>query len=573
MNLNLKEMPFSTRGSYMAVGYHDGMFNGKMLEKGLYLRTVHGRKTNPFIGSFIPVSNNQELEYTLEAQPDHLEIKTEKGTILFSYADADTLVIAGNGQELGLCFKLFVNEIFEMIEPVLSSGKLNYYVNSFGSSTRYMIQCQSGSTELIQEWKISGAEEASLMVKPDHNGFIAVLEEIEDSWYQKKTIYNIETVCDAARAEFEKFYQSMPTVPPRFEEARWKAAYVNWSSIVKKQGFLKRDTMFMSKNWMCNVWTWDHCFNALALAYGDPQEAWNQFMVPFDNQTETGRLPDSINDSLIIDNYCKPPIHGWTLRRLKKIIHLSAEQKQEAYERIGKWTSWWLNYRDQDQDGLCEYTHGNDSGWDNATLFCELPPVTSPDLATFLIIQMEELAELADELGKDIEKEEWKMRAEKMKERLFDKLFEGDEPIAVRTITGEKIDAECLLVYMPILLGEELPEQKKAYITEQLKSERFHTAYGLATESPKSSLYESDGYWRGPIWAPSTMLLADGLWQCGEKTFAKELTEQFCTMVAQSGCAENFDAQTGEGLRDRAYTWTASAMLVMAHEFLDGKEE
>ena len=39
-------------------------------------------------------------------------------------------------------------------------------------------------------------------------------------------------------------------------------------------------------------------------------------------------------------------------------------------------------------------------------------------------------------------------------------------------------------------------------------------------------------------------------------------------MVRTSGFAENFDAVSGEGLRDRAYTWTASAFLAMAHEYL-----
>ena len=39
-------------------------------------------------------------------------------------------------------------------------------------------------------------------------------------------------------------------------------------------------------------------------------------------------------------------------------------------------------------------------------------------------------------------------------------------------------------------------------------------------------------------------------------------------MVSMSGFAENFDAMTGEGLRDRSYTWTASAFLTMCHEYL-----
>ena len=59
----------------------------------------------------------------------------------------------------------------------------------------------------------------------------------------------------------------------------------------------------------------------------------------------------------------------------------------------------------------------------------------------------------------------------------------------------------------------------------------------------------------------------------GEKEFVKSLTEKFCEMVLKSGCAENFDALTGDGLRDRAYTWTASVMLVMAHEFLAEETE
>ena len=46
------------------------------------------------------------------------------------------------------------------------------------------------------------------------------------------------------------------------------------------------------------------------------------------------------------------------------------------------------------------------------------------------------------------------------------------------------------------------------------------------------------------------------------------MARRFAQLVAQSGCAENFDARTGAGLRDRAYTWTASAMLTMAEEYL-----
>ena len=39
-------------------------------------------------------------------------------------------------------------------------------------------------------------------------------------------------------------------------------------------------------------------------------------------------------------------------------------------------------------------------------------------------------------------------------------------------------------------------------------------------------------------------------------------------MVSASGFAESLDALTGEDPRDRACTWTASAFLAMAAEYL-----
>lgn len=434
-----------------------------------------------------------------------------------------------------------------------------------------MLFNQSGQVKLSQEWKVSNSEYCCFDVEAEDGEFLLVMEEIKDTWINRKEKFDLDSSAEKAYADFQAFYHSMPSVPGRFAEAGEMAAYVNWSSIVNKCGFLKRDAMFMSKNWMCNVWSWDHCFNALALAYHEPQEAWNQFMIMFDHQSESGRIPDSINDSIIIDNYCKPPIHGWTLRKLRKLMRLDRSQLEEAYEKLGKWTQWWLNYRDQDGDGLCEYTHGNDSGWDNSTAFRFLPPVTLPDLAAFLVIQMEELGEIAELIGRKSDSLLWKERAEQMLGKMLEKLFRDNRPLAIQTVTGEVTENESLILYLPIVLGGRLPAGVRSYLIEQLKSDRFYTEHGLATESPSSSLYESDGYWRGPIWAPSTMLLADGLWECGEKEFVRDITERFCRNVSRSGCAENFDALTGAGLRDRAYTWTASVMLVMAHEYL--KEE
>ena len=117
---------------------------------------------------------------------------------------------------------------------------------------------------------------------------------------------------------------------------------------------------------------------------------------------------------------------------------------------------------------------------------------------------------------------------------------------------------------MPILAAEFLP----AEIVEKLASDiaEHLTEWGPATQRLDTPEYESDGYWRGPIWAPSTVILEDGLRRAGHHELADRVSRGFLSLCEKSGFAENFDAVTGEGLRDRAYTWTASAYLLLAHE-------
>lgn len=76
------------------------------------------------------------------------------------------------------------------------------------------------------------------------------------------------------------------------------------------------------------------------ISYHRPDLAWDQFMVLFDYQGKTGVLPDSINDREIIWNFCKPPIHGWALRKMMQVMTLTKERMAEAYTVLSKWTHW-----------------------------------------------------------------------------------------------------------------------------------------------------------------------------------------------------------------------------------------
>jgi hypothetical protein len=133
---------------------------------------------------------------------------------------------------------------------------------------------------------------------------------------------------------------------------------------------MKREGMLMSKIIMTSVWSWDNCFNALATAHQDRELAWNQFMIPFDNQDADGCLPDVTTDNVLLWAFNKPPIQGWFLRQFAGIPGmLTTKRMAECYEPMCRWTNWWFRCRDYDGDGVVQCNHGNDGGWDNATVY------------------------------------------------------------------------------------------------------------------------------------------------------------------------------------------------------------
>nr|WP_227005310.1 hypothetical protein [Companilactobacillus paralimentarius] len=62
------------------------------------------------------------------------------------------------------------------------------------------------------------------------------------------------------------------------------------------------------------------------------------------------------------------------------------------------------------------------------------------------------------------------------------------------------------------------------------------------------------------------MIMYEALKDAGEIELAQKIADSFCKTVKTYGFAENFDAKTGVGLRDKSFSWTASAFLYFASE-------
>lgn len=561
---SLHDIPFSTHGSWFGIS---PVLAERTRAEDLHL--VSHQNGMHAVLRLVPLdaATGNRADTRIEATPSLLRWTRDGGRIELTYASPDTVRLRGEG--LGLRITAAAQALTPFTGTYFYRDPVDgaYVFTSYETGRRYRITVLSGSGSAAGETggQVLGNSDRGLTISADPGAvWEAAVEELDSARRPYASSTRFSQVVAAAERAFAAFADAVAPWRSQGTPAAELAAYVLWSATVRPASLVTRPAVLMSKHWMDKVWSWDHCFNALALAPGASELAWDQFLLPFDHQDESGALPDSVTHSEVLYNFVKPPIHGWTLSHLRRRLPAPLDRTQltEAYRRLSRWTDFWLTARRAPGSDLPHYQHGNDSGWDNATTFDPERVVVTADLAAFLVLQLRELADLATELGLSDEARRWTRTADATQAAMLDQLWTGERFVARGVDTSETWSTSSLLDLMPMALGEHLPENVAHTLAAGI--DNHLTPYGLATELPASPHYRPDGYWRGPIWAPSTVLIEDGLRRAGHRRLADEISARFRALCETSGFAENFDALTGTGLRDRAYTWTAAGYLILA---------
>jgi glycogen debranching enzyme len=566
MKLRTHLEPFSSFGSWFSICQQTPRkYVTCSFGEGVYVRCHHGKGIEPNeVFKLEILRHGQVVEAEVEADASEMRFTTGEGSMRVVFDAQGGLRFRGD--KLGLRFRA-PGWVAYSEAPEL------FTVNATKFERRFQFECLVGNLQWDAPWTGKRCAHIRLDLIPDESGNCEVaLEECTSTRVPSPDRDPYPELRKRSEADFRDFCSSHGegTRDPELNETWIRSLYVNWSSCVRPEGLLTRTTMLMSKHWMDRVWSWDHCFNAQALIHGKEGLAWDQLMLMFDHQDAFGALPDSVTDTTIPFNFSKPPVHGWTVRCLLEACGTRPDRTflETLYSHLARHTDWFLTHRRRTGMALPYYLHGNDSGWDNSTMFAEGVPLVAPDLAALLVVQTEVLSELASGLGKTSESEDWTRTSQGLQEGLME-LWNGSCFLPRRIHEGrELVPVECrsLIPYIPIFLGDRLDAEIRKALAAGI--EAFITEYGVATEHPGSERYEPDGYWRGPIWAPSTVLIVYGLADSGYTEMAGTIARRFCNTCRRSGFAENFNALTGEGLRDRAYTWTSSAFQMLARRFL-----
>lgn len=145
----------------------------------------------------------------------------------------------------------------------------------------------------------------------------------------------------------------------------------------------------------------------------------------------------------------------------------------------------------------------------------------------------------------------WQSAHDTVLEALPSDVWNGKELVAVGALPGRPSTASSLLNLLPIVLGQRLPADVRDALASRL--EGHLSEFGSVTEGVDSPHDEDDGYRRGPIWAPSTALIDSGLRASGYSELPDSVCARFRALCMRRD-SQSFDARTGAGLRDRAYT-------------------
>jgi putative isomerase len=550
MKLDIREIPFSRFGSYFCISQE------KDSDK-IYLRDVHGGDDAPSkLFRLSLLENGIEKDIDIQASETSIRLCSVDDPSKFAeiiLPEEDEVHFYIKGVEVRLqADKVKYDTLHEY-----EDGMYEYHI--YPKELKLMLISLSGDMTVHAPWNVIGNDFIDLRMNDGH----FVIESYR-TVYRKKDYLPFQD----GKAKVEKLYQewlsTMPVENEVYRSSIERATYITWSSIVHPDGILSEYAMYMSKLWMYNIWSWDNCFNALQLGAKYPELAYSQLKIFIDAQDESGAYPDFVNDKFVSYNCIKPPIFAYVYDKLMKQndYFKDHDRLRTVYDSTKRVMAYFENHRTY-EGRLPHYKHGNDSGWDNASLFHQGMPVESPDLASFLIRTYDILAGFAVMLGKEGEAIAFLKKADELFELLMTRLYDQDGFYGRFGKAAEKIDIRSsLILRLPVLIGYRLEKNVLEGIVSDLV-ESFETRHGLATEMPSSPFYKEDGYWLGPIWAPVTYLFVDSLIHNGYEEAGRRIRDKFLDLTIIGGMAENFDPLNGRGLVDTSFTWTSSVFLAL----------
>lgn len=564
--IDIARAPFSDRGSRLLLSKYadsDRLYI-KLAERLTAIQPGIDtyRFRPPYIQdlSFID-KEGMPLAYRLTTYPHALLFETRLGEFAIAFHKGDTLAIGlPSGAPAGIRFRVST----QMWQHDADGGSLKGVRN---------LAYRTNGTVLRNEL---GLEREAYLVEfvVDGGDDVAIHLNIRSDLALDGAPVPFSQTLDAAEARWGAWFDRVPPVLERYRDKYLYSWWVMGSNLVGPSGWVKHEAMMPSKVDYVGVWNWDACFHALALRHVDPRLAQDQLRTMLDCQLPDGMIPDAVYDEAVISRIehplraevTKPPIMAWAAMKLHEMAP-DLNFLKEIYVPLVRWNAWWFGMNDDDADGLAQYNHPYSSGLDDSPLWDQGMPVESPDLNTYLCVQMGSLAMMAEALGMEAEGAMWRRRAAAMVRRMIEDFWDEEAGLFRALHHNRPIPVATPFNLYPIWTGQ-LPQPIRDRILGHLTNPAsFWGEHVLPTVARNDPKFDPGTMWRGPVWANINYIFVEALRQVGEIKLAGTLSQKTLdTIMAQGGVHEYYNADTGAppGTAAGTFGWTAAVFIDLA---------
>ncbi len=564
--IDFSKVPFSDRGSRLMVFLNED-------EDYLYVRLAE-RLTSvesgieaylhrlPLIQNLCFIDEDgKKLSFETNTYPYVLYFATRLGDFGITFLDNQKLAIGLPPNKIcGISFHVSP-QLWKMNEQ----GGVFKSVRNLAYATNSEIQ----RNEIIPE---KGGYMVKLTIHSSDDSTIIL--DIANSLESTYDIPPFSILCDASEERWKDWFSRVPPVVETYALTYTYAWWVMANNLIKPLGSVYYEAMMPSMVNYVGLWLWDSAMHTLAYRHIDAQLARNQIRAMLDCQLPDGMLPDAVYDEgviaeidhPIIAEVTKPPILAWAALKLHEVAP-DLEFLQEIYVPLVRWNAWWFSMNDDDVDGLVQYNHPYSSGLDDNPLWDYGMPVESPDLNTYLCVQMGSLAIIAELLGMDAEAQMWRKRSTAIVRRMIEDMWDEEQGVFQATHNDQPIPVLTPFNLYPLWTGQ-LPDHIRERLVQHLTSpDEFWGEYRLPSVAYNDPHYDPITMWRGPVWVNINYFIIEALRQVNEDELADELARNTLELImCHPGIYEYYQSDSGKppAKAAEAFGWTAAVFIDLA---------
>jgi len=330
----------------------------------------------------------------------------------------------------------------------------------------------------------------------------------------------------------------------------------------------------------------------------------------------------------------QPPVEGWVLERVFQNAHQQTEIEdfvKKLFPKVMAQHEYLYENRDPFHEGLVYIQHNWESGTDNSPVWDEIwrsfkvpaydfsrkdtqlvkeeqrplkreydyylylidlfkkwhyndksiaekSPflVQDPLFNSMLVASNKSLIRLGKQFGfsQEVKQlERWNKKSVlSFNEKLFDKEAGMYRHFDLRG--GKWLDGLTSSGFAPLFAGIPTHQQMKKMLLALERFSRDGKYFFTPSFDPGNDRFESQRYWRGPVWVNMNWLIIEGLKSYGERDWAHKIKEDTLQMVREQGFFEYFEPDKEKsrkqqyGYGGKQFSWTAALIIDILNDKL-----